>query len=132
MWQLAGGLGVALLLTGGAFKMYADKTEAEKEAMAAQLRVAADNELVLENSISSLNEQITAAEARQQRILDRVNELQAENALAQAEVESIRKKFAKHDMNVLSLRKPGLIEGVINRGTKKVLSDLEALTNPSD
>ena len=132
MWQIAGALGVALLLTGGAFKMYADKTEAEKAAMAAQLRVAAANALKLENSISSLNEQVSAAEERQQRILDRVNELQTKNALAQAEVESIRKKFAKHDMNVLSLRKPGLIEGVINRGTQKVLSDLEALTNPSD
>mgnify|MGYP003120424914 CR=1 FL=1 len=65
------------------------------------------------------------------RFLDRVNDLQAENAAAQAEVESIRKKFAKHDMNVLSLRKPGLIENIINRGTKEVLSDLETLTNPS-
>ena len=131
MWQIAGALGVALALTGGAFKMYADKAEAEKEAMAAQLRVAADNQLVLENSISSLNSQLVKAEERQQRILDRVNELQAENAQAQAEVESIRKKFSKHDMNVLSLRKPGLIENIINRGTKGVLSDLEAITNPS-
>ena len=131
MWQIAGVLGVALALTGGAFKMYADKTEAEKEAMATKLRVSADNQLVLENSISSLNSQLVKAEERQQRILDRVNELQAENAQAQAEVESIRKKFAKHDMNVLSLRKPGLIENIINRGTKGVLSDLEAITNPS-
>ena len=131
MWQIAGVLGIALALTGGAFKMYADKTEAEKEAMATKLRVSADNQLVLENSISSLNSQLVKAEERQQRILDRVNELQAENAQAQAEVESIRKKFAKHDMNVLSLRKPGLIENIINRGTKGVLSDLEAITNPS-
>ena len=99
--------------------------------MAAQLRAAADNQLVLENSISSLNSQLVKAEERQQRILDRVNELQAENSQAQAEVESIRKKFSKHDMNVLSLRKPGLIENIINRGTKGVLSDLEAITNPS-
>ena len=131
MWQIAGVLGIALALTGGAFKMYADKAEAEKEAMATKLRVSADHQLVLENSISSLNSQLVKAEERQQRILDRVNELQAENAQAQAEVESIRKKFAKHDMNVLSLRKPGLIENIINRGTKGVLSDLEAITDPA-
>jgi len=131
MWQVAGVLGVALVLTGGAFKMYADKTEAEKEAMATKLRVAAENELVLENSISNLNNQLTEAEERQQRILDRVNELQAANAQAQQEVESIRKKFAKHDMNVLSLRKPDLIENIINRGTKGVLSDLETITDPA-
>ena len=131
MFQLAGILGIALVLTGGAFKLYVDKAEAEKEQMAAQLRVSADNELALENSITNLNDQLVKAEQRQQNILDRVNELQAQNAQAQAEVESIRKKFAKHDMNVLSLRKPGLIENIINRGTKEVLGDLEAITDPA-
>ena len=131
MWQITGALGIALLITGGAFKMYVDKSEAEKEQMAAQLRVSADNQLVLENSITNLNDQLVKAEQRQQDILDRVNDLQVQNAQAQAEVESIRKKFAKHDMTVLSLRKPGLIENIINRGTKEVLGDLEAITDPS-
>ena len=111
--------------------MYVDKSEAEKEQMATQLRVSADNQLVLENSITNLNDQLVKAEQRQQDILDRVNKLQAQNAQAQAEVESIRKKFAKHDMTVLSLRKPGLIENIINRGTKEVLGDLETITDPS-
>ena len=94
MWQITGVLGIALLVTAGAFKMYADKTEAEKEAMAMDLRQASDNQLVLETSISNLNKQLTEAEERQQNILDRVNELQAANAQAQKEVESIRKKFS--------------------------------------
>ena len=131
MWQIAGVLGIALVVTGGAFKLYADKAEAEKESLSTQLRVAADNQLILETNVASLNDQLVKAEERQQKILDRVNDLQAENAAAQAEVESIRKKFSKHEMNVLSLRKPGLIENIINRGTKEVLSDLETLTAPS-
>ena len=131
MWQIAGVLGIALVVTGGAFKLYGDKAEAEKESLSTQLRVAADNQLILETNVASLNDQLVKAEERQQKILDRVNDLQAENAAAQAEVESIRKKFSKHEMNVLSLRKPGLIENIINRGTKEVLSDLETLTDPS-
>ena len=131
MWQIAGVLGIALVVTGGAFKLYADKAEAEKESLSTQLRVAADNQLILETNVASLNDQLVKAEERQQKILDRVNDLQAENAAAQAEVESIRKKFSKHEMNVLSLRKPGLIENIINRGTKEVLSDLETLTDHS-
>ena len=131
MWQIAGVLGIALVVTGGAFKLYADKAEAEKESLSTHQRVAADNQLILETNVASLNDQPVKAEERQQKILDRVNDLQAENAAAQAEVESIRKKFSKHDMNVLSLRKPGLIESIINRGTKEVLSDLETLTDPS-
>jgi len=131
MWQIAGILGISLVATLGAFKMYADKTEAEKEVMALDLRQAADNQIVLESSITSLNKQLMEAEERQKRILNRVNELQAANAQSQKEVESIRKKFAKHDINVLSLRKPGLIEKIINRGTKGVLNDLEDITDPA-
>ena len=131
MFQLAGILGVALVLTGGAFKLYVDKSEAEKEALSAQLRVAADNQVALESSVEQLNDQIVKAEARQQEVYDRVSQLQIDNARSQQEVESIRKKFAKHDMTVLSLRKPGLIEKIINRGTKEVLGDLETITDPS-
>ena len=131
MFQLAGILGIALVLTGGAFKLYVDKAEAEKESLYTQLRVAADNQLALENSVEQLNEEIVKAESRQQEMYDRVSQLQIDNARSQQEVESIRKKFAKHDMTVLSLRKPGLIEKIINRGTKEVLGDLEAITDPS-
>lgn len=131
MWQLAGILGVALALTGGAFKLYVDKAEAEKESLSAQLRVAADNQVALESSVEQLNDQIIKQESRQQEMYERVSQLQIDNAESQREVESIRKKFAKHDMTVLSLRKPGLIENIINRGTKEVLGDLETITDPS-
>lgn len=131
MFQLAGILGIALVLTGGAFKLYVDKAEAEKESLYSQLRVAADNQFALENSVEQLNEEIVKAESRQQEMYDRVSQLQIDNARSQQEVESIRKKFAKHDMTVLSLRKPGLIEKIINRGTKEVLGDLEVITDPS-
>ena len=130
MWQITGALGVALLITGGAFKMHVDKSNAEIEAMSLQLRQAADNEATLERSVSSLNAQIIEAEKIHGKIMSRVNELQDQNRKAQQEVEEIRKKFAQHDMNVLSLRKPGLIESIINKGTKGVLSDLENITNP--
>ena len=132
MWQVSGLLSVALIVTGGAFKLYADKAEAEKSQLRSELRISADNQLVLESSITNLNSQLIAAENRLEKILDRVNDLQIENAQAQAEVESVRSKFAKHDMSVLSLRKPGLIENIINRGTKEVLRDLETVTDPSN
>ena len=129
MWQITGILGLALAVTGGAFKLYVDKAEAEQEAMASQLRQAADNQLVLETSITSLNTQIIESEQRQQRVLDRVNELQLQNDKAQVEVASIRKKFARHNLDVLSLRKPKLIEKIINKGTSEVLNDLENITS---
>ena len=119
-------------MTGGAFKLYADKAMAEKDLLTSQLQVSQNNQLVLENSIANLNQQLEEAENRVQEVLDKVTALQIKNAQAQAEVDSVKAKFAKHDMSVLSLRKPCLIENIINRGTKEVLSDLESITDPTD
>ena len=40
-----------------------------------------------------------------------------------------RKKFARHNLDALSLRKPKLIEKIINKGTSEVLNDLENITS---
>jgi hypothetical protein len=37
-------------------------------------------------------------------------------------------KFQKHDLSLLSLKKPGLIERRVNNATKKVFDDIERLT----
>ena len=45
-------------------------------------------------------------------------------------MEELRNKFAKHDLDMLSLRKPGLVEKMVNRGTARVFQELEDLTDP--
>jgi len=130
MWQLSAGLGVALAITAGAFKLYYDKSEAEKEAIALELRQSANNQLLLENSIKGLNEQVLRAEEDKKRSFEQISILQTQNDKAREEVTELKEKFAKHDMNMLSLRKPKLIENIINRGTKEVLGEFESITNP--
>ena len=61
--------------------------------------------------------------------MSQVERLQKENMIAQNEVTDIRKKFSRHSMDVLSIRKPKLIENIINRGTKSVLNDLKVITD---
>jgi len=131
MWQISAGLTVALVVTGGAFKLYYDKSEAEKEAIAMQLRQSADNQVLLENSIASLNTQVLQAEEDKIKAFEQISMLQEQNQEAQAEVSKLKSKFDKHNMNVLSLRKPKLIENIINRGTREVLNELEAITSPA-
>ena len=131
MWQISAALGVALVVAGGAFKMYYDKSEAEKEAMATQLQQAMDNQQRLENAIADQNEQIEKALAEQKASQERIQNLTVANNEANEKVEELRNKFARHDLDMLSLRKPGLVERVVNRGTAKVFSDLEKLTNPN-
>lgn len=132
MWQISAVLGIALMTTGGAFKVYYDKAQAEKKTMVLEIKQAAENQLILENSIKSLNDQVLQAEEDKKRAFEQINILQEANEEARAEVSNLKDKFAKHDMNVLSLRKPKLIENIINKGTKGVLNDFENLTSLSD
>ena len=131
MWQITALLGVALTVSVGGFKLYYDKSEAEKETMAIQLRQAADNQVFLESSIAKQNKELLDQEARTQTVLNRISVLSDEYRQVQQEVESIRQKFAKHNMDTLILSKPKLIAKIINKGTKGVLNDLGILTNPT-
>tara|TARA_Y100001980_G_C14537334_1_gene314282 strand:- start:369 stop:911 length:543 start_codon:yes stop_codon:yes gene_type:complete len=131
MWQMSALLGVGLIVMSGAFKLYYDKSEAQKETMAAELRQAADNELLLENSIKQLNSQVIQAEEDKQRAFEKINILQEQNNQAREEVSKLKSKFDKHDINMLSLRKPKLIENIINKGTKEVLGEFESITSPA-
>jgi len=123
-------LGLLLILSLGAFKLYYDKSEAEKEAMAIALQQAVDNQLLLENTIKDQNQQMEEQLAREQKNQARISQLSTANSEAMEEVTELRGKFARHDLNMLSMTKPGLLEKMVNRGTVRVFEELETLTQP--
>ena len=57
-----------------------------------------------------------------------MNKLEAEKQNALREVNKLRNTFAKHDLDNLALNKPGIIEKIVNKGSKKVMTDLVELT----
>ena len=122
-------LAFALVMMSGAFKLYYDKSEAEKMAMAIQLQTAMDNQLRLENAIEMQNAQIEKQISDKRASDTRIELLTVTSNQASEKIDELREKFARHDLNMLSLRKPGLIEKVINRGTATVFKELEDLTN---
>ena len=130
-FKLSAGLGLALLILAGAFKMYYDKTEAEIKSFHLQLERSIQNQKTLESTIQQQNENLQQTIENQELMVAQIERLNDENTQAQIEVENIRKKFAKHDLNVLSMKKPGLIEKIINKGTAKVGEELEQITDPS-
>ena len=130
-WQISAGLGVVLALTLGGFKLYYDKAEAEKENLLVQIRQAQANTQLLENTVAKQNQDFLDQQKKTQEVMQRVTELSEEHAKAVEEVNEIRKKFAKHNLDVLSLRKPKLIEKIINKGTANVLQNLETITDPA-
>ena len=130
MWQISAGLGLGLLLLAGSFKMYYDKTQAEMESFHLQLERSIQNQKMLEGTIEQQNENLKQTVENHELMISQVERLQKENMMAQNEVTDIRKKFSRHSMDVLSIRKPKLIENIINRGTKSVLDDLKTITDP--
>ena len=130
-WQISAGLGIVLALTLGGFKLYYDKAEAEKENLLVQVRQAQANTELLEKTVAKQNQDLLAQQKRTEEVMQRVTTLSQEHAKAVEEVNEIRKKFAKHNLDVLSLRKPKLIEKIINNGTKGVLQNLESITDPA-
>ena len=131
MWQLSAALGVGLILLGGTFKLYYDKTEAEKQALRGELQQAISNQAVLEGEIKAQNDEITRQIAREKENLQKINELTDAARVAEKEVTDMRQTFARNNLNMLSIRKPGLIEKIINKGTVKVNEELAAITDPS-
>jgi len=121
---------LALALTLGAFKFYYDKSQAELDAFQIRLERSIQNQKLLESTIEEQNDNLKQTLANHDLLLSQVERLQKENMEAQNEVTDIRKKFSRHSLDVLSVRKPKLIENIINKGTKQVLNDLKTITNP--
>ena len=127
--KLSAGLGLALVILAGAFKMYYDKSQAEIEAFHLQLEQSIQNQKTLESTIDQQNENLKQAIENQDMMISQVETLTKENMVAQNEVTDIRKKFSRHSIDALSIRKPKLIQNIINRGTKSVLNDLKVITD---
>jgi len=131
MWQISAGLTVALAISLGGFKMYYNQAEAEKELARARLEQSIANQKTLEQEIGSQNDHIEGLLQNQYDTMQQISSLEKDRQAAEMEVTRVRKTFAKHDLNSLSLRKPKLIEKIINKGTLEVLNELENITTPT-
>jgi|TARA_R110002020_G_scaffold427507_1_gene636894 hypothetical protein len=122
-----GGLLIASLAVSA---MYINMQKSTIEKLQIELQTAINNQAVLENTISSQNNQITQHLEQQKINQEQITKLNEANTLAQAEVTKLRNTFARHDLNNLAIAKPGLIENIVNKGTKKINKELTELTNP--
>ena len=129
MGKISIGFGVALVVVCGAFKLYYDKSQAELDSFQIRLEQSIQNQKTLETTIEEQNQNLKQTIENQELMIAQVERLQKENMAAQNEVTDIRKKWSRHSLDVLSIRKPQLIQNIINRGTKAVLNDLKQITD---
>lgn len=57
-------------------------------------------------------------------------ELQRQMQEAEQQVDDLQDIFNDHDLEELARERPGLIEGIINDGTREALDNLECITDP--
>jgi len=59
---------------------------------------------------------------------ERNSELQVNLQEAEVYTDKLRGKLQRHDLSLLSLKKPGMIEKRVNNATKKVWDDIETIS----
>jgi biopolymer transport protein ExbB/TolQ len=89
------------------------------------------NQLILEAKIQEQNEAIETALNNQKKAQTLMASLEKDKQEAMRDVNKLRKTFAAHDLDELTLEKPELMQSKINRASKRVLENLEKLTDPN-
>ena len=124
-------LGFILMASVGGAYFYITLQKAQIDQLQVELQTAVNNQQVLESTISQQNSQLEQQLAQQRENQARITELTEANDEARQEATELRNTFARHDLNNLSIRKPGLIEKIVNKSTKGVGDELAQITDPA-
>ena len=96
-----------------------------------QISTLKGNQIVLETQIQEQNEAIERhlKQAKQQQ--EQMNTLAAENRQAMENVNRLRKTFSNLDLDESALANPEDLQRRINRGSERVMQELEKLSDPN-
>tara|TARA_R100001460_G_scaffold8441_5_gene20907 strand:- start:6103 stop:6501 length:399 start_codon:yes stop_codon:yes gene_type:complete len=116
-------LGGLLLLTIASTAWYIDY-------QADQISTLKGNQIVLETQIEEQNASIERYLQQQKAQQEQLNILEEERRKAMQDVNKLRKTFANLDLDQEALADPIDLQNRINKGSLRVLTTLEKLTNP--
>ena len=122
--KLAIGLGITLLLVASGSYAWIGKLNDE-------IAILKGNAIVLESEITKQNAQIKKNLAQQQKTYAQIDSLTKKNQDNMREVNALKQTFARHDLDALAMAKPKLLEGKVNKATKRVFDGLIKLTDPN-
>ena len=112
------GIIVAMVMAFGTYYWLTEKRLATLTENNAKLSIAAQTN---QQTIDKLTQ-----DYEQQQELN--SELKIKLTAAEAYGDELAKKFREHDLTMLTLKKPGLIERRVNSATQKILNDMESST----
>ena len=117
-------MGVLLLSTVAGSAWYIDRLQDD-------IGTLKGNQIILETKIQEQNDAIEAALNNQKKAQTLMASLEKDKQEAMRDDNKLRKTFARHDLDELTLAKPELMQGKINKASKRVLENLEKLTDPN-
>ena len=100
-------------------------------SLQSQIGTLKGNQMILEAKIQEQNEAIETALNNQKKAQNLMASLEKDKQEAMRNVNKLRKTFARHDLDELTLAKPELMQIKINKASKRVLENLEKLTDPN-
>ena len=100
-------------------------------SLQSQIGTLKGNQMILEAKIQEQNEAIETALNNQKKAQNLMASLEKDKQEAMRNVNKLRKTFARHDLDELTLAKPELMQSKINKASKRVLENLEKLTDPN-
>ena len=112
---------VMVLAVAGGGLYYVKKLQHENDL----LKV---NQVKLEESITEQKEVIAMQKESYEKIMVANNELSSKVKELNGAKQELQKKLSEHDVNYLAVKKPKLIERIINKGSKDVLNDIQDIT----
>lgn len=124
-WKLSALMFVLMSAMGGGGYLYFKSTQNT-------IRELSENNAVLESATQTQKNTISTLQADYERYNALNLDLQKRLQESEAQKNELEDKLSRHDLTVLSLRKPGLVERTVNRGTQEVFNDFSELTTPTD
>lgn len=121
MSKILMGIIVAMVLAFGTYYWLTEKRLTVLTENNAKLTIAARTN---QDTIDKLTQDF-----EQQQVLN--EELNIKLKASEAYGDNLAKKLRKHDLTMLTLKKPGLIERRVNSATQAILDDLESSTATS-
>lgn len=111
MYQIL--IGIILILGGTSYYLFD------------QNQTLIGNNAKLELAVEEQKQAIEAIRESYERQGEALNNMSRANAAIEAEKERYLEIFKRHNLNLLAIKKPGLIESRINNGTKEVFEEIE-------
>ena len=86
------------------------------------------NQTQLQETINTNNETILRQQVEAKQIAEANDQLKSQLVNAEKYADDLAGKLRRHNLTVLPMQKPGLIESRVNNATEKLFREMEAIT----